>query len=352
MIRDYSLLGPSAKDAEEKGLAAAKWYHSDVSREDMKELMQRKDFPAIRDTLVYYFLLLSTASFRILLWGSVYSIPFWLIYSLLYTAGADSRWHEAGHRTAFKTQWMNNVVYQIACFMLFRNPVLWRWSHSRHHTDTIIVGRDAEIVTMRPPDLMKVAMLFFGMHTFEGLKATFRIAVQGLNEQERDFTPPQYVDQAQKIARSWVLIVIFVLLTAILTQSILPLMLIGFGPAVLGSWHLIMTGLLQHTGLADNVLDHRLNTRTVYMNPFSRFIYWNMNYHVEHHMFPMVPYHNLPRLHRLIKHDLPEPNRGFVEGLKEVSFALKRQLSDPEYRINKKLPPTAKPYNHHLSDAV
>jgi hypothetical protein len=25
MIRDYSLLGPSAKDAEEKGLAAAKW---------------------------------------------------------------------------------------------------------------------------------------------------------------------------------------------------------------------------------------------------------------------------------------------------------------------------------------
>ena len=36
MIRDYSLLGPSAKDAEEKGLAAAKWYHSDVSREDMK----------------------------------------------------------------------------------------------------------------------------------------------------------------------------------------------------------------------------------------------------------------------------------------------------------------------------
>ena len=30
MIRDYSLLGPSAKDAEEKGLAAAKWYHSDA----------------------------------------------------------------------------------------------------------------------------------------------------------------------------------------------------------------------------------------------------------------------------------------------------------------------------------
>ena len=61
MIRDYSLLGPSAKEAEEKGLAAAKWYHSDISREDMKKLMQRRDLPAIKDTLIYYFLLLSSA---------------------------------------------------------------------------------------------------------------------------------------------------------------------------------------------------------------------------------------------------------------------------------------------------
>jgi hypothetical protein len=68
-----------------------------------------------------------------------------------------------------------------------------------------------------------------------------------------------------------------------------------------------ITGLLQHGGLADNVIDHRLNSRTVYMNPVSRFIYWNMNYHVEHHMFPMVPYHALPKLHELIKHDLPAP---------------------------------------------
>ena len=50
---------------------------------------------------------------------------------------------------------MNDVVYQIASFMLMRNPVTWRWSHARHHTDTIIVGRDAEITMMRPPDLLR-----------------------------------------------------------------------------------------------------------------------------------------------------------------------------------------------------
>jgi fatty acid desaturase len=44
------------------------------------------------------------------------------------------------------------------------------------------------------------------------------------------------------------------------------------------------------------------------MNPVSRWIYWNMNYHVEHHMFPMVPYHALPRLHALIKRRPAPPN--------------------------------------------
>ncbi len=53
---------------------------------------------------------------------------------------------------------------------------------------------------------------------------------------------------------------------------------------------MIVHNTTQHAGLAEDVLDHRLNCRTVYMNSISRFIYWNMNYHVEHHMFPLVPF--------------------------------------------------------------
>ena len=52
MLRDCSLLGPSAKDAEKKILATVKWYHSDISRKDIKDIMQQRDLPAIRDTLI------------------------------------------------------------------------------------------------------------------------------------------------------------------------------------------------------------------------------------------------------------------------------------------------------------
>ena len=138
---------------------------------------------------------------------------------------------------------------------------------------------------------------------------------------------------------------------AIATRSILPLMLIG-GPRIYGSWHMIMTGLLQHGGLAENVLDHRLNSRTVYMNPISRFIYWNMNYHVEHHMFPMVPYHALPRLHALIKDDLPPPNTSILDGYREMIPAVLKQMRDPEYYVRRKLPPTARPYREDLHEAA
>ncbi len=98
-----------------------------------------------------------------------------------------------------------------------------------------------------------------------------------------------------------------------------------------------------HTGLADNVIDYLLNTRTEYMNPVNRFIYWNMNYHIEHHMFPMVPYHALPALHERIRHDLPEPNRSIIEGFGEIIHVLRRQLTDKEYRVRKTLPETARP---------
>ena len=347
--RDYDLLGASAARAVETGLASADWYHTEVPRAEMKALMQRRDGPAIRDTLIYYGLMILCALGVILLWPSGWAVPLLLIYGVLYASGADSRWHEAGHGTAFRTPWMNAVVYHIACFMLIRNPTIWRRSHGRHHIDTIIVGRDPEIITMRPPDIAKALLLFIGLDSVQSFFRMFRYAVSGPNEAEKSFVPSHEYGKVARTARIWIAIYAVTVLSAILTGSILPLLLVG-GPVLYGSWHYIMCGLLQHTGLADNVVDHRLNSRTVLMNPISRFIYWNMNYHVEHHMFPMVPYHALPALHAKIRHDLPAPNRSIAEGLAEVFGALKKQLTDKEYRVEKALPDSARPYRLDLHE--
>jgi fatty acid desaturase len=60
-----------------------------------------------------------------------------------------------------------------------------------------------------------------------------------------------------------------------------------------------------------------------------------MQYHVEHHMFPLVPYHKLKHLHNSIKSQLPEANRGIIDAYKEMIPALITQRTDPSYYIKK-----------------
>jgi fatty acid desaturase len=113
-------------------------------------------------------------------------------------------------------------------------------------------------------------------------------------------------------------------------------------PTFYGAPLVLFFGLTQHAGLAEDVLDHRLNTRTVYMNPVFRFLYWNMNYHIEHHMFPTVPYHALPRLHELVKADMPVPYPSTIAAYREIIPTVLRQLREPGWHIVRQLPPGAR----------
>ena len=344
VIRDYSLTGQSSKHAIDIGLVSAEWYHTDMPRKVMKELMQRRDGPAIRDTIIWALGHFLFAWGGIYFWGTWWCVPFWAAYGVLYGSACDSRWHECGHGSAFRTRWMNDVIYEIASFQVMRNPVAWRWSHARHHTNTYIVGRDPEIAFMRPPAVVKLLLAFIGVEAaWESLGFLMRQASGNLSEDEKDYIPETERWKAVFAARIHIAIYGATLAAALIWQSWIPLMLIGL-PRLFGCWHMVMTGLLQHGGLADNVVDHRLNSRTVYMNRISRFIYWNMNYHIEHHMFPMVPYHALPALHELVKADNPRPNPSILHAYIEMYRAVKRQLTDPEYYIRRELPPTAKPY--------
>jgi fatty acid desaturase len=350
--RDYCLFGADAKRAVESGLTAAHWYHTEVPRKVMKDLMARSDSPAIRDTIVLYGAMLVLATIGIVLWPSLWSAPFWLAYGVLYGSASDSRWHECGHGTAFRTPWMNKAVYEIASFMIMRNSATWRWSHARHHSETYIVGRDPEIAIMRPTEMAKLVLNFFGiLDVLKFFPNLVHNALLGATAEEKTFVPQSEWGKLRRVAVIHLSIYLATLALALWMRSILPLMVIGL-PRLYGAWHHVMTGLLQHGGLADNVTDHRLNSRTVYMNPISRFIYWNMNYHVEHHMFPMVPYHALPRLHALIKEDLPTPNSSITEAFREMWPALKRQLADEDYFLKRELPPSAKPYRDEFHSYV
>jgi fatty acid desaturase len=348
MSNDYQLSGASGRVAIETGTASPQWFRPNVDPQTIRELMQKSDATALRDTVLWLGMMCLSAAVAVTLWPSWWSVPFWLVYGVLYGSASDSRWHECGHKTAFRTAWMNEVVYQIASFMMMRNPAVWRASHVRHHTDTIIVGRDPEIVAMRPPDLVRVALKFVGViDVYDAFRQMCRHASGRIHPDEAMYVAPRDHVRVFRIARIWLAIYVCTIGVSLWTASILPMMLIGF-PRLYGAWHHVMTGLLQHLGLAENVSDHRLNTRTVLMNPISRFIYLNMNYHVEHHMFTMIPYYNLPKLHDLIKDDVPPPDPSIFAAFRRLCPVLVKQLRYQDAVIIRELPAGAAPYRSEV----
>jgi MocE subfamily Rieske [2Fe-2S] domain protein len=339
-LSDYSLVGKDTALAIEKGLAEATWYASPVPKEKMRQLLQRRDWPALRDTILWFALILGSgwAGYRLWQAGSWWAAAPFLIYGVLYASTSDSRWHESSHGTAFKTDWLNNALYEVASFMVMREATVWRWSHTRHHSDTIIVGRDPEIAVPRPPDIAGMVLTFFGLKVIPKYFARVLLHCVGrITAEEKTFIPESEYEKVIVRARIYLVIYASVIGLAIWQRSVLPLLFIGL-PTLYGSWLMPIYGNTQHAGLAENVLDHRLNCRTVYMNLINRYLYWNMNYHVEHHMFPLVPYHNLPRLHELVKGDMPAAYGSIWEAWCELVPAVLRQVKDPAYHVKRKLP--------------
>ena len=344
--RDYRLAG---------NIAAASFRHEDwyvcpVPRRRLKQLMRRSDTKALTDFGIWLALLVAAGLTAWLSLGSWWAIPAFIAYGALYGSGAESRFHECLHGTPFRTRSINEFFLIILGFMSLKNPYQWRWSHTRHHTDTIIVGRDPEIAYPRPPD---VAGMFLNILHLRGgtaeLARSLRQSLGRLSDDEREYIPEGQRKLVVRHARIQISVLAAVVAWSAATQSILPLLFIGL-PTFYGSWVHSMLSAMQHAGLVEDMPDHRLNTRTVYLNPLLRFIYANMNYHIEHHMFPTVPYYSLPALHEEIKLDCPAPYFGLLEAYREMIPALRRQLTDPRYFVRRKLPEGATPPRPYVEE--
>jgi len=235
-LSDYSLVGKDTPLALEKGLVEAKWYASPVPKAKMRELLERRDNPAIRDTLIWFALLFGFGFSGYLLWGTWWAIIPFVVYGVLYASVSDSRWHESSHGTAFKADWMNSALYEVASFMVRRESIPWRWSHTRHHSDTIIVGWDPEIAVPRPANLRAVCLNFFNLTVVPKYVRTVSLHCVGkITPEERPYIPETEFGKVFVRARLYVFIYAIVIALSIFTRSFLPLMLFVL-PHFYGTW--------------------------------------------------------------------------------------------------------------------
>ena len=74
---------------------------------------------------------------------------------------------------------------------------------------------------------------------------------------------------------------------------------------------MLLFTLTQHVELQENCPSLLESTRSFRTTSLGRFLYLNMNHHIEHHLFPQVPFHGLPMLSQHLKDQLPVADPGF-----------------------------------------
>jgi fatty acid desaturase len=70
------------------------------------------------------------------------------------------------------------------------------------------------------------------------------------------------------------------------------------------------------------------NARSIVTHPLIEFLWSNVNYHLEHHLYPSVPYHALPELRRALSGDYHAHKSNVENGYSRTALTL---LRDPRH---------------------
>jgi fatty acid desaturase len=310
----------------------------------MKQLLQRSDPQGLAQTLGYLGLISLTGAATFYVGTYVHwawALPLLLLHGMMVSFMINAV-HELGHGTVFRTKAWHGPFLRLFAFLGWINFEMFGASHLRHHRYTLHPPDDLEVVL---PFRFLIRQIFLeGFINFKWLRivlaTTWRIARNRFEgEWENTLFPAHSPERKAPVRWARILLaghLLIVVVSLAFQLWWLPVVL-SVAP-FLGGWLHFLVNTTQHIGLRENVPDFRLCCRTLTLNPPLQFLYWHMNYHIEHHMYAAVPCYNLGQLHHLIKADLPPTPHGLMATWKEIFAIQKRQDGDPTYQFSPSLP--------------
>lgn len=338
------------------------WYRCRIDRAVLSELMQTSNGRGFLQVIpqLALFLLTGALAYAAYLHSGAANWPTAvpLLLAALFLHGTLSNFlgsvgpvHELCHKTPFRSKGLNEFFLKVFSFVSWSDYVAFRPSHVKHHQVTVHHDHDGEVVLPRKLD-WEFVRFYVAIFTVSPKFAWRRISallhaargriVDGeLNGAWLERVMPAGNPALRAEHRRWARTVLLGqgTLAALFVALGHPFLILifNFGPFYC-PWLALLCGLPQHLGLSPNVPDFRLCSRTYTSGPFVGFLYWNMNYHVEHHMFPAVPFYNLPRLRAAIAADLPPAPHGLLATWRQIAVILRRQKLEPLYAFVPVLP--------------
>ena len=222
--------------------------------------------------------------------------------------------HESLHRTAFLNRRINDGLAAVIGFLLVLPAGYFRYFHFAHHRYTQNPARDPELASPKPRTLGQWLFVVTGL-------PVWRDHVLGVVNHALGKAPEPYLTKimARRVifeARIHLLLYAAVAILSLFlhTDASLRYWIV---PALLGQPWLRLYLMAEHTG-CPLVPDMLRNSRTTLTNGVVRYFAWNMPLHAEHHSFPAVPFHALPRLHQRLAPFLGKTASGYIAAQREI----------------------------------
>ncbi len=324
------------------------WYRVPLDRAVLAELNQRSDAWGFAQTLGHLGIIVATGA---LSWYAALHWSWYVVAACLFLHGTVfafllNAFHELCHTTVFKTRSLNRFFLYVVSFVGGLNHVYFWASHQEHHKYTLHQPDDMEVILPVAITLKSfLTTAFINPLGIYGRWKSWIVVSMGQfeNEWQRVLFPENKPERRREMI-AWTRILLvghsLIIVQAVFTGWWMLPVLTTFAPFYGGAL-LFLCNNTQHVGLQDEVEDFRLCTRTIYLNPIVQFLYWHMNYHIEHHMYAGVPCYKLGRLHRAIKHELPHTSNGLIETWSTIISILQRQKQEPPYQFIPDLPAKA-----------
>ena len=311
-----------------------RWYRSPIPMAQLRALSQRRNLRPLLHVLGFVALLTATGALVVLTHRHLswpWLIPALFLHGTVFRTLQHSR-HELSHRTVFRSKLLNELFLRLFSFLQWSSPDYFRASHVRHHQYTVHDELDREVQLPRPFQPLQWLFRFVAAvpNCVAEIKVLLRwsrgrLAGDGRAGEGGDVTWEQHCfadrpvgqgDAAKRAALfGWARVVLLghlALAVAFIAFDAWIMLLVVTFARWLAPWLSYLLVETQHAGLPANTPDHRVCCRSVVLGPVTRFLYWHMNYHIEHHMFPSVPFYNLHRLRAAIAADLPPATRGLL----------------------------------------
>ena len=330
------------------------WYRCPIDKKIFKKLCQRSDLKG------YFY------SFGHLgLWGLLGVISFYfyqiqnflLFIIFLFFYGTVSSFltsphHELCHRTVFRTRKLNEFFLIIFSLISWQNYKIYRFSHTFHHSYTLFIEGDREEVMPATPSLriFYLSQLFtfnvFGGYQSRGVIPTmlhfYKIALNRFSNPFNSWGKELYKNypKDRKEAVNWARLVITIHFGIFIICFISDYLIISFlfsFSVFIANAHRYFVGVPMHCGLKENINDFRKCARSIILDPITQFLYWNMNWHLEHHMYASVPHYNLRKLHKELFTNMPKP-RTLISAWREMRETWKKQKINPDYAYDTPVP--------------